>query len=93
MTVRNPGYCPQCGKPEHGSVACSAAAPDYRLPLTQKEIGLLVRCLNCGILWRRVTTWDSMTLASEDYQLYCPACFSNAYEPEREAPKSEKNRG
>lgn len=46
-------------------------------------IGILVKCLNCKILWRRIAADDNPggTVAYTDIQLVCPGCASNAYEP------------
>lgn len=46
---------------------------------------MLVRCLNCGLLWRRVTMDDNPggTVANEDLCYRCPKCSSNAYTPEQ----------
>ena len=43
---------------------------------------MLVRYLNCGILWRRVTDYDnpSGTVPTVDIQYTCPNCNSNAFE-------------
>lgn len=52
-------------------------------------IGILVRCLNCGILWRRITSWDNPggTVATDDIQMWCPRCSSNAWEPDKNGRK------
>ena len=48
-------------------------------------IGFLVTCLNCDLLWRRVTGDDNPggTVALDVIQLFCPQCGSNAYEPSK----------
>ena len=48
---------------------------------SKRDIGILVRCLNCKILWQRITSWSNAggTVALEDIQLVCPACNSNAF--------------
>ncbi len=54
-------------------------------------IGFLVVCLNCDVLWRRVTADDNPggTVSLSDVQYVCPRCASNAYEPaqKRGTPK------
>jgi hypothetical protein len=47
---------------------------------SEHDIGILVRCLNCKILWRRITPEIYPTVLLSDIQLVCPACNSNAYE-------------
>ena len=43
---------------------------------------MLVKCLNCGIIWRRMTADGNPggTVSYEDIQVVCPACGSNAWE-------------
>ncbi|KKK91003.1 hypothetical protein LCGC14_2717310, partial [marine sediment metagenome] len=45
-------------------------------------LGILVTCLNCKILWRRITADSNPggTMPTDDIQLVCPGCNSNAYE-------------
>lgn len=45
-----------------------------------------VKCLNCGLLWTRVTTlYDGTTIELiEDIQYNCPKCGSNWYEVAKE---------
>lgn len=45
---------------------------------------MLVRCLNCHLLWRRITAYDNPggTVANGDLQYLCPKCHSNAFEEE-----------
>ena len=40
-----------------------------------------VRCLNCGILWERITVpaTATYTVDNNDIQHNCPNCSSNAY--------------
>lgn len=54
-------------------------------------LGQLVRCLNCRLLWRRVTGDDNPggTVSTESLCYFCPVCGSNAWEPER-SPKTGK---
>ena len=40
----------------------------------------VVKCLNCGIVWVRVTTWGPMSELTEDLMYLCPNCNSNWYE-------------
>ena len=42
---------------------------------------MLVRCLNCELLWRRITEISNPggTVAFVDIQKVCPNCNSNAY--------------
>ncbi len=49
---------------------------------SKPDIGILVRCQNCSILWRRITSMSNAggTVPLDDVQLLCPACNSNAYE-------------
>ena len=51
---------------------------------------MLVKCLNCGLIWRYVNATGPGTVAYEDIQTCCPACQSNAYrallEQEKEMP-------
>ena len=53
------------------------------------EVGYLVRCLNCGLLWRRITTESNPggTVFTEDVQLICPKCYSNAFRLEPDPPE------
>ena len=41
---------------------------------------ILVKCLNCGIKWVRVTVFGDTSENTEDIQLNCPNCGSNYYE-------------
>ena len=52
---------------------------------------MLVKCLNCGIRWERVTSeYDGETIErTEDLMYNCPACGSNAYRIDKEV-KDEK---
>ena len=80
-------FCPSCGRREHGTVRCSpqGCQPFQASPLLAPPLpGVLVRCLNCRTLWRRVTQWDmgGSTWSEGDLQHGCPACSSNAYEVE-----------
>ena len=50
------------------------------IEVTARDLGVLVRCLNCRGLWRRITN-DTYPLPSlDDIQLVCPVCGSNAYQ-------------
>ena len=48
-------------------------------------LGHLVRCLNCGLLWRYVAVDSNPggTVPTEVLCYLCPKCGSNAWEPER----------
>ena len=41
----------------------------------------VVKCLNCGITWVRVTTFGADLELIEDLMYNCPNCGSNYYEP------------
>ena len=47
---------------------------------------MLVRCLNCALVWRRITADSNPggTVALSDIQLVCPSCHSNAWELKEE---------
>ncbi|KKL46946.1 hypothetical protein LCGC14_2340460 [marine sediment metagenome] len=49
-------------------------------------LGILVECLSCGILWRRITPNSNPggTVDNYDVCIFCPQCGSNAY---KAAPK------
>lgn len=49
----------------------------------------IVKCLNCGMKWVRVTApYDGETLEmTENLQYNCPKCNSNYYEPIQEQSK------
>ena len=49
-------------------------------------LGILVECLNCGLLWERISPAINPTVLTEDIQLFCPSCGSNAF---RSAPKEK----
>ena len=40
----------------------------------------IVKCLNCGIIWSRVTTFGSTLELLEDLMYNCPKCDSNWFE-------------
>ncbi len=48
-------------------------------------IGIFVRCLNCDILWERITGYDNPggTVATINIQILCPNCNSNAWKAEK----------
>ena len=41
----------------------------------------VVKCLNCQIVWVRVTMFGCTTELTEDLTYNCPNCHSNWYEP------------
>ena len=43
---------------------------------------MLVKCMNCGLIWRRVTPDDNPggTVPLSAIQTHCPKCGSNAWE-------------
>ena len=49
---------------------------------------MLVRCCDCGQLWRRITEGRPIlaTQLGSDIQTICPACGSHAWEYAKEAP-------
>lgn len=46
-----------------------------------EKLGILVTCLNCTILWRRITEDDNPggTVPASEVQKFCPNCNSNAW--------------
>ena len=40
----------------------------------------IVKCLNCGIVWVRVTSWGTVLEMTEDLMYLCPSCHSNWFE-------------
>ena len=43
---------------------------------------MLVKCLNCDLIWRRVTALDNpggIMWVSEELCYFCPNCHSNAW--------------
>ncbi len=51
----------------------------------------VVKCLNCGVKWERVTAqYDGETIELADNLMYnCPNCASNWYKPFDEEVKDE----
>ncbi len=41
---------------------------------------IVVKCLNCGIKWERVTSFGSNIELNDDLMYNCPSCGSNYYE-------------
>jgi len=41
----------------------------------------IVKCLNCKIVWVRVTMYGCTAEFTEDLTYNCPNCHSNWYEP------------
>jgi len=58
------------------------------------EAGILVTCLNCGIIWRRITEDDGGVTgpALADIQKVCPACNSNAYAIKWQTPNEGRRK-
>ena len=57
-----------------------------RRPIGAKPLvtGLLVRCLNCKMLWRSVDGYSpGRTVVPSAIQVRCPGCHSNAWEREK----------
>ncbi len=48
-----------------------------------------VKCVNCQIIWDRVTTMGSEVEFTEDLCYTCPKCGSNAYEVSPQEKKEE----
>lgn len=40
----------------------------------------IVKCLNCGIIWQRVTAFGVISELNDDLMYNCPKCGSNWYE-------------
>ena len=50
-----------------------------------------VKCLNCGIIWVRVTAFGGSLEMNEDLMYNCPNCRSNAYESTPSPVHTEEN--
>lgn len=50
---------------------------------------VIVKCLNCGITWERVTTFGGNIELTEDLMHNCPNCNSNHYEPVESTQEKE----